>query len=436
LLLILIPFVFATNLERFANEEGFPCKNELPSLTIGDHHVTEINTLSSIRKGHDVFILGISKTDCDGCCTGEIILSQVQKLFELGELEYEGKILPIVRVDISKYSRQMEEEKLYPNRIPAIFVYFKGSYYEYMEIDNLNVFLIFLNKVLHPLAEIKTEQQVEMFVNLRNEYIESTPFYKTKYRSIGNLMRKIPSDIRVLALISDDSKYSSKIKELETTARKFCQKAILRVGVVRNSEVVGKFKEAMGENWFEETSKNTVVFFSEEFSPGNKKRIYDIETDDYDLESWISYPILDEIDEFTPLFHYIAKDSNRPIFLAFLHENFNENDESKKLYRKLQLMKYRFPNVIFSFTDDSEFDDFKLKMGIIWNDLPALGLFNNKGMTTVAFPRHQPFTLDNLVAFFGGFMYGKVNSEEFSLPNPNLDFGLNIPHAKRIVAVG
>jgi hypothetical protein len=42
LLLILIPFVFATNLERFANEEGFPCKNELPSLTIGDHHVTEI----------------------------------------------------------------------------------------------------------------------------------------------------------------------------------------------------------------------------------------------------------------------------------------------------------------------------------------------------------------------------------------------------------
>jgi hypothetical protein len=435
LLLILIPFVFGADLEQFVSDEGFACKNDVPALTIGDHHVTEKNTLSLIKEEHDVFILGVSEADCYECCKGEVILAQVKRLFEIGDIEYEGKPLPIVRLDVSKYSEQVEEEKIYLDGVPRIFVYFKGSYYMYIEGDNLNLFLMFLNKVLYPLAELKTEQQVEIFASVENEFIESTPFYKTKYRGIEDLIHNMTKVTRVLALISEDSKYTTKIEELEAAARKLVERTDLRVGIVRDSGVVGKFKETMGENWFNETSKNTVVLFRDGVDPGDMQRFYDVETDDYDFESWISFSSLDEVEEFTPGSLNIMTSLDMPIFLAFLHENFTENVESKELYRKLQFMSYQFPHLLFTFTDDPEYDYLKEYMAIFWTDLPALGLFNNEGMLPVTFPRNQPFTIDNLVTFFDSFMNGTVNSNEFSLPSPNLDFGLNIPHGKRVVAV-
>jgi hypothetical protein len=360
----------------------------------------------------------------------------VQKLFEIGDIEHEGKSLPIVRLDAYKYFKQVEEEKIFLVGVPRIFVYFKGSFYEYTESDNLNLFLMFLNRVFHPLAELKTEQQVENFAIVKNEYIESTPFYKTKYRSIGDLMQNITKATRVLALISDDSKFATKIDELEVAARKLAERTNLRVGVVRDSVIVGMFKEAMGENWFKDTSMNTMVLIKNGVDPGGVLRYYDFETDDYDFESWISFSSLDEIEEFTIESLKIMISLKMPIVLAFLHENFNGNAESKELYRILQYMSYQYPDLLFTFTNITEYNYLKEHMSIHWPDLPALGILDNKGVPPVSFPKNQPFTLDNLEAFFDSFMNGTANSEEFSLPNPNLDFGLNIPHAKRIGAVG
>jgi hypothetical protein len=191
----------------------------------------------------------------------------------------------------------------------------------------------------------------------------------------------------------------------------------------------------LGGNWFNETSDNTIVLFRNGVSPLEQQRFYDVVGDDYDIESWIEFSSLEEVEEFTPGSLNIMRSLDMPIFLAFFKEDFENDEESKDLYNKLRFMSYQYPYILFSYTDDPTYNYIREYMAIFWNDVPALGLFNSEGMMPVNYPRNQPYTIDNLGAFFESFMNGTVSSYDFMLPDANLDFGLNMPHSKRVQLV-
>jgi hypothetical protein len=239
LLLLLLPFVLAnTDLTQFENDEGFPCKNEVPAMTVGDEFVGYKHNLQSIKKEIEgsspdgTFILGVSEYDCDECCKGEVLLTQVKRLFDTGDIAFEGKSIPIVRIDIGKHGDQLQSEELYLDGIPRIYLYHQGRYFIYIEGDNLNLFLNFMNRVLYPLAKLETDSQVELFSNAESEYIESSPLYVKKYRAIGDLFNNVTKITRVLAIVPDSEKYQAKIDELEGAARNLSERTDLRIGIV------------------------------------------------------------------------------------------------------------------------------------------------------------------------------------------------------------
>mmetsp|Transcript_4139 Transcript_4139/g.3464 ORF Transcript_4139/g.3464 Transcript_4139/m.3464 type:complete len:508 (+) Transcript_4139:259-1782(+) len=353
-------------------------------------------------------------------------------LFSKGELKHKGSSIPVVRLDIQKHADMLKDSGIELDFVPRIYVYFNKKYYLYNEEDNLNLLVNFINKIIHPVAELNNDKQVENFINTASEVIESTDFYNVKYRSIRDKFEKLTKVTRVLGIFNNTEEHADKIKEFKNVARELSERTDLRVGIVTDPELVKNYKTTMGPHWFNDTSSNSIVIFREKPEENQRQRFYDIEGDDYNLKTWISFSSLDDVERLTQYSARIMQELSMPIFIALLPENHLEDEASIELMKGLRTCAYIFPEVLLSFTNDT--DDLYLRehMTIIWKELPSLGLLTNEGMLPVNFPRNQPFTQDNLNSFFGHFMNGTIHTEKFDLPNLNLDFGLSMPHAHKI----
>uniref|UniRef100_A0A7S3J4G6 Thioredoxin domain-containing protein n=1 Tax=Euplotes harpa TaxID=151035 RepID=A0A7S3J4G6_9SPIT len=183
----------------------------------------------------------------------------------------------------------------------------------------------------------------------------------------------------------------------------------------------------MGAKWFNGTSTNSIVLFSNVRPPSDLQRMYDLEVkDNYDLTRWINFSSLEEVEEFTPLSYYIMKHFDMPIFIAFFDQNYTQHQECKSLMSKLEIIAHEYPQILFSYTDDSRLYHLKDKVFINWDEMPAFGLVNNEDMMPIVFPRNQPFTNPNLHAFLDGFMKGTIYNRNFTLPDVNLNFSSNM----------
>lgn len=191
------------DLTQYKNSEGLNCKQDTPTLTIGDEFVGYRDNLMAYQERFGTFILSVSRNDCNECCIGEIILRQIMQLFEKGDLQYNGKSIPIVRLDIAKHYDMLQLAEVHLDSIPRHFLFHEGKYYLYDEEDHLNAFIAFINRVLYPVPELKTEQQIRNFIDASSEVIESTPFYKEKYRSVKDRFSNREKTNRLLAFVKE-----------------------------------------------------------------------------------------------------------------------------------------------------------------------------------------------------------------------------------------
>ena len=259
------------DITQFKNEEGFKCKKDIPTLTIGDIFVTANHTLQQIEKEQEVFILGVSNSLWIEWWKGEIVLAQVRRLFDIQEFDYKKKPIPIVRLDEYYYSEMIEKSNIRLDGVPRLYLFYNSKYYVFSEGDHLNLFLLFLNRIINPVVKLKTEELTEMFFNAKVEWIESTSFYKVKYRSIYDIFPKMNKITRVIAFVSDEKRFSKQINELYSAARDLGIRTDLRIGIVTNATIVQKYVDVMGINWFNSSSTNSIVLFDNKKLPTEKK---------------------------------------------------------------------------------------------------------------------------------------------------------------------
>ena len=124
-----------------------------------------------------------------------------------------------------------------------------------------------------------------------------------------------------------------------------------------------------------------------------------------------------------------------PVFITFLDSNYTHWDAWESLMSKLHSIAHQYPQILFTFIDKEKLYFLKNKVGISWEEMPSLGLFNNEGIAPIIFPRNQPFTSLNLYTFFDWFMNGSIYNKNFSLPDANIDFGENMKHAFQVELV-
>ena len=53
------------------------CQDDLPNLKVGDIQLNS-NNFNKFKKDNKLFVLGISDSDCDDCCSSEPLLRDLQ----------------------------------------------------------------------------------------------------------------------------------------------------------------------------------------------------------------------------------------------------------------------------------------------------------------------------------------------------------------------
>jgi hypothetical protein len=167
----------------------------------------------------------------------------------------------VVRVDISKKWKFITKDGLRADNMPAVLVYFEGEYHVYdgTNRNNTDEILHLINKFINPIVTLDTEEELQAFLNLENEFVEKNKFFEKKPVLLGNIYKQRKPKTRVLAFLMDIDDFADEIDTLKQTARYSAKRDELRVGMVLDKKIIRKYKANHGTLWFPEGSFSTLV---------------------------------------------------------------------------------------------------------------------------------------------------------------------------------
>ena len=123
-------------------------------------------------------MLGISDSNCPLCCTTEPLLNKIHKDFKQDLFLFKQKQIEIARVDISQKYAFIEKEQITSEAAPTIAVFYDGRYYIYDgSKDSKEELIHFINRVINPIVQLKTDEDVENFLDVNKEWQEKTKFF-------------------------------------------------------------------------------------------------------------------------------------------------------------------------------------------------------------------------------------------------------------------
>jgi hypothetical protein len=173
----------------------------------------------------------------------------------------------------------------------------------------------------------------------------------------------------------------------------------------------------MDTKWFDPTSINSMVVFSNTKHPNDPLNYYDVSSETVDLTAWINAASIDHVEKMNVFSVQIMQHMNMPIFIAF-----TDTQSSKYGARSLELLKimlelaFDYPHYLFGYFDDHTYDPAKKDIGITWTALPSLALFNPPEDTPVVFPKDKEITKENLIIFFSNGIDSAINKKDVFEP--------------------
>jgi len=113
----------------------------------------------------------------------------------------------------------IQQQNLRTTDLPAVYVYYDGDYYpikadsysEHKKVIHL------MNRLLHPLVNLKSQEQIEEFLNVKKEHEEKTKFMMPtgitlrKELYLNKLYSEQTFKTRVIILIYNKGDYDGEI---------------------------------------------------------------------------------------------------------------------------------------------------------------------------------------------------------------------------------
>ena len=126
------------NLVSKVVKRGASCRQDHPNLSIGDTFLTTSNFMK-FKKDNQLFVLGISDSECVHCCHSELLLHSLwedfqDQIYTFQTKKKKTKTIKVARIDTSKkheFLKNGEEKNLQATDLPRIYVYFDGVYHQY-----------------------------------------------------------------------------------------------------------------------------------------------------------------------------------------------------------------------------------------------------------------------------------------------------------------
>lgn len=392
---------------------NFILEQRYKPLSIGTDFVDHEKSLDFYKSKFDVFILGIATPDWNECDEMETLLDQFTRLWAMKEIEYKGKNVPVVRIDGRKYINMINHEQIFFKDKPLIGLFSKGIYYNYEKGPHLNLFLHFINRHLYPIVILSSKEAIENFRNTTKEWVENTPFYRGKYRNIEDLFPEFTKVTRVIAFVAQKGEYKYELSQLSNSAKKLGYRDDLRIAKVVDPVLVKEYKESMKEKWFEPKSINSIVVFSKDKSPEDNLNSLDLSIDGgVNFEHWINSASIEPIEELTVQSLQIMLPMYMPIFTVFIDKNYAiYGSKSFNILNILNELWLKYPQYLFGYVKNNQFDQKKEQIGIYWNDLPSLALLNPPENIKIVFPKDIKTTKENVDLFLDKAIESAMKNE-------------------------
>lgn len=214
--------------------------------------------------------MGIADSTCADCCQSEPLLKRISedfknKLHIFATKKVKEIVIPVVRVDMSDKSSFVEQQNLRTTDLPAVFVYYDGAYYSFSKesFGEPKKLIHLINRLLHPLVNLRSQEAIEAFLNVNAEHEEKTKFMMptgVELRPelmLGRLYNNLVFKTRAIICIYNRGDYDEEIESLKDVARRSAHMLNLRIGIVSDAKLVKKLKKET--HWFGDASLNTLI---------------------------------------------------------------------------------------------------------------------------------------------------------------------------------
>ena len=213
---------------------------------------------------------------------------------------------------------------------------------------------------MYPVVLLKTKEDIESFIDTSKEWIEDTPFYKKNYTGFGELFSYFRKTTRVVAFVHDKEDFKDEFKQLHKAAFELASRDDLRIAKVTNPKLVKEYKKQYNLKWFSNLSSNSMVMFKKDRIRDLIVKYYDLSTETQLFYDWINLNSLESLEELSGTAFKIISDLKKPLFIAFINREHPEyGPESVELYHILQEVAERYPQFIFTFTEEDRYRETK-----------------------------------------------------------------------------
>ena len=240
------------------------CRPNSPTYSVGDYFIDKRSDFFAFKEKNPIFILGLTDSQCKKCCYGEVLLEDIIYAFRNGKVKYKHDKIPVVRADLLRDKKILEEENVRYEKIPKTYIHFNGAYIMYDGVQELGFFLHTLNRLLYPVVLLRSESGVNRFLQLDQEWQEDTPFYRKGYMPMGDYYGSMKKKTRVIALVSDKKEFRDELKQFEEAAGFLAMRDDLRIAKLIKADKVMKLKKKYGNRWFGQHSSNSILLVQED----------------------------------------------------------------------------------------------------------------------------------------------------------------------------
>lgn len=268
----------------------------------------------------------------------------------------------MVRIDITNFQGNFkEEEGIDVKKVPRFALHLNGENFEYGETFHKNFILHFINRKLFPVVLLKTQEDIENFINMEKEWKENTPFYREKYYEFGEYFPQFRKVTRVIAFVKNKNDFKDEMKQLSRAAFHLSDREDLRVAKVTNPDLVTEYKKMYDLEWFSEISSNSIVMLKKDYQRSDLITYsYDLNIETMMMEDWINEKSLEPLEEVSGFAFKIISQLKKPMFMAFINRDHPEyGKESVELFHILEDIAKDYPGYIFTYTEDDRYRETK-----------------------------------------------------------------------------
>lgn len=271
-------------------------------------------------------------------------------------------------------------------------------------------FLHQLNKILNPLVSLKSEEEIDRFLDQETfwEGDYQTNFFK-KSEGVGRLndvYSQMKLKTRVVCFVWDKHEYREELKQIKRDARYLATRENLRIAVVDNQKLIKKYKARYQTRMFSSVAMSSLVLKRYD----GELAYYDLTSEDHvQAAQWINKHSLKEVDELTGEAYRLYELLRQPQFYVFVDfENPKYAKASAKAVEVIKQVAPKFSHVIgFFHVNNTQFQNRKRILGVTWDELPAMA-FNMIDSRVIAYPRNKPIEKDIVFDWFDDVVKGKV----------------------------